>query len=166
MEPLAFVAVTRHHPQLWCMRPQTLADNISRTAKLLDVPLTEVVRLMAKKPQLLAYRPETTLAHVTGGAAVFRVEPKVFTAAALSNVHLLTMLPDGIRAKIPLIVAIARELGLTYTPADTLRHCSIAYVYGLTRLAFRLDLAKSGVGPRKLLPLLMLADKKARALAA
>ena len=70
------------------------------------------------------------------------------------------MRPATLASKIPLVVTLVAALGLDWTPADTLAHCSIAYVYAIPRLAVRITMARRGIGPKNINALLMLGDEK------
>jgi hypothetical protein len=88
------LAAVLKQPQLFYQRPETLDDNVTRSAALLGLEKGAFVAAALKQPPLFYQRPETLNDNVARSAALLGLEKGAFVAAALRKPQLFCQRPE------------------------------------------------------------------------
>ena len=97
-------------PQLFSRKPETLNDNVERSAALLGLTKQQFAAAALKQPPLFCQKPETLNGNVEQSAALLGLTKQQFAAAALKQPQLFCQKPETLNGNVERSAAL---LGLT-----------------------------------------------------
>ena len=100
ISPDQYIPAALKQPQLFYQKPETIAANIRKTAKLLDIEVSELVRAALKNPSVFYQKPETLAANINQSAEALRLTPAKFLKTALRHPPLFSQKSETISGNI------------------------------------------------------------------
>jgi hypothetical protein len=112
-----FVAAALKQPPLFCLKPETIASNVERSAALLGFVKAKFISTAIKQPPLFYLDPLTIANNVARSAALLGLDSQTLTIAASRQPQLLSQKPETLNANIERSAALLGIAKRDYTAA-------------------------------------------------